>query len=285
MDHLIYHNCSHSLPTLDLLVSQRPSRTKVFVTYHDDVGEKVIRRFSCNYTRSWVVPVFCNATKYFEYYSYKKLSKLSLEGDLKDVDYVMMTGYKTLVPREWGFSYGGDGVYGTDDIHIQSMIQFAVAHPEHEVFPFFIPTMRSRVISMMKGPRKYHGRESVEGIKATLKALSWSDADIADSLWAVEMYRNTYLAKTATFHRVAKSMTEFMNKVDSDPNLEAFFDYNAHYSLQKVDVAMKAYGTPYYKLHCFVMERMIPMFFDHLKANPSPTLMPEVLKFARKLPV
>jgi hypothetical protein len=270
---------SSSHPDLDSMAKSSPTRLKMFVTYHNSIGEQAIRQFSRNYTRKWVRPVLCNATKYFEYYAYKELSKLSQESDLKGIDYVIMTGYKTITKEVFAGQMVGNSVYLTEDLELKTLLEYAGNHPEYDFIPFFV---NSGLRSVAERLPRTHGLKAIPALTSTLKAMNWTNREIKESLSTFEFFRNSFLVKSLVFLELAKAMATFIDTIESSPTIGQLYQHNAGYGAAKLDVALKTFGTPYYQLHCFVAERMPTVFLKHLGANPPMALLPKIAKKAKR---
>ena len=279
--HHLQHNfttCIDHMPELEKLVHTNGSRTKVFITYHNGIGEQAIRLKSCNYTRDWIIPVHCNATKYFEYYAYKEISQKYSSSDFADVDYILIAGYKTFTPKEWSASlnYTLD-VHATDQ-SLFKLIHFALHHPEHDVIPIFT----AKGAAVLKELPAHHGQNSLDALKLTLKRLNWTEAEINDNIWANVIFRNSMLIKPWAFLRLSQIMSQVIDIVETTPNLQQMYSVDANYANVVPSIAYKAFGTPYYMLHCFIMERIVSVILDHLKAHISFRLFSEILQEANR---
>lgn len=276
----IYFSTTTLVSNLDDYAEKAPTRIKMFVTYHNSFGEQSIQRFSRNYTRKWVIPLLCNATKYFEYYAYKELIKLSLEKDLKDIDYVIMTGYKTISKEAFIGQKVGGGVFLTEDLQLQTFLEYARLYPEYDFIPFFI---NNEARTVAKGLPRSHGIQSMQALTTTLQAMNWTNYEIQKSLLSFEFYRNTFMIRSTLFLKFAKEMTIFIETIENHPTIEKLYQHNAKYgAAAKIDVALKTFGTPYYQLHCFIAERMPTVFLNHLQAKAPIALIPEIMKLAEK---
>jgi hypothetical protein len=235
----------------------------MFIPYIDDVGEIAIKHFSCNFTRKWVVPVLLNATKYFEYYVYKVLSQMNLEEELKEVDYVVMTGYKTLAPKDWGLGYDSDDLYIADDGRLQSIIHFALNHSNYDVIPLY-PSHKQ----ILKRLPSSQGKQALVALQSTLGRLKWTESEIGDSIWAYDFYHNTYLAKAITFRSLARIVSNVISLIETSEVLQR--DYNHPAKTQgPSNIAKQVFGTQYHQLHQYVLESTIAAILDHLKAKVS----------------
>jgi hypothetical protein len=208
--------------------------------------------------------VRCNATKYFEYYAYKELSKLSPEVDLQDVDYVMITGYKTIAPSDWGLKYDHFISYPTDDRVIQKAIYFALNNSNYDVLPFFPAGS-----TVLKRITQTQGNQGLKALQTALKAIKWTNSEISDSVWAQDFVRNTYLAKTQTFLGLARIMAALVEAVETDEVLEKEFRHPAKSHSHTSLLAFNIYGTHHFQLHGTVMESAVPVVLDHMKVKVS----------------
>lgn len=256
-----YDKCPNLLPTLDRLVLEPRSRVRVYLTYHNEIGRHVAQNITCHHTRQWIVPVLCNATKYFEYYAYKVFTEMTID-DFQDVDYVLIAGYKTFAPTEWALINGVP--FSTQDAYIQSIIQYANKHSDYDIIPFDLDSQ-----PIFKTFPKFHGTTSLNALSGTLRAVNWTEEEIENSLWTHAFYRNSFLAKPEAFLKIAKWMTTLIDVVETNPRVSSSYDYDAGYPYSVKETAMKIFGVPYYLLHPFVMERLVSLVVHHLQLSVS----------------
>lgn len=270
-----YSRCPNLLPELDELVQTEGFRLRIYITYHNAGGEEAIRNFSCNGARKWVIPVFCNTTKYFEFVAYRvALRNLTLT-DLHEVDYIAMTGYKSIAPYEM-FSRGSGLDFSLEDKYLHAVMLFAHKYHTLQVLPFSLD-----IYPIIKQFARSQGPHAIDALTSLCKSLKWPDRQIQNHLWTRNINRNTFIAKPDVFLKLVNVMNDAMDNIDHNPSLDQKFKYDANYQRVVKSIAMKLFGVPYYYLYGFVLERMPAMTFEHLHVNLSQTNFPDMMKLMK----
>lgn len=247
------NDCDRSI---DVLASQPGSRIRMFILYHNEYGDTMIRNFSCNYTRPWVESVKMNITKYFEYYAYHSIFSNMTEHDFKDVDYVLVTGYRTIIPFNI-FNKRHLIEYTLEIGFISYVMKFLKAFPQYQIVPFQYDAKPVNVTLP-----KAHGDATMPAMWETLATLGWTSAELEKAMMSDVFYRNSYAVTPKEFLRASKLMSRLITAVDNNKTLDALYRHNAYYSINK-PLTMKAFGAPHYQLHCFVFERILSILYRH----------------------
>ncbi len=112
----------------------------------------------------------------------------------------------------------------------------------------------------------WHGKTFRPAWYGILTAMGYRTETIQGLDESKPFYRNIYIIKSRILASLVQDMSRAMDIAETDSKVADLLNVDSKYKEGNVEVALKVFGTTYYKLHPFIFERL-PSFFLHVNAS------------------
>jgi len=234
--------------TLEALVRTPGTRCMLYLIAHDADSEHLARKFS-SCKESWIQPVRINSTVFFESIIYKDIFPV-YQKEWEDLDYVVTATYKTVAKHLHYNKYTQSLDLIQDSLRIARDGDFDV-----------VPFLRSGS-GTMSFCLYFHGKPFRAAWDALLLELGYPLPVIRSHDEMKSFYRNIYVIKPKALKELTIFMYRAMDIAQNNPAVKALLEVDSRYKEGTEEVALRIFGTTYYKLYPFIFERL-PSFFLH----------------------
>lgn len=247
--------CEHD-PVIERLVHTVPTRTKVFILYHNAHTGTVARKFA--FCKDWIIPIHLHRSVFMESSMYRDLllnvtfndhltpglrrSAGTAQSDAA-VDFVIIGTYRHAL------LHLNHTVHPLSNTHIKQLLHTAV-NRNADVVPLESYPLAPIVTSL----RKSHGQPAVDAWEALLSTLGYNNT-LTEAEEVCAFWRSSFLIRPKALQLLAPAMVKAMDIVENTI-VQTLFQVNASYVKGDPHVAMQIFGTSYYQMHPFIFERL-----------------------------
>ena len=229
------------------LVKQLP-RFVMYVLHHDDVSvhqlNDALFEGDVQNSNGLIVPINVSTTVFFEYIAFREQLNQRYVKEWKDLQYVGITTYKTVVAYNTLCTY-----------ELQRLLKVA-SEKDYDV----IPLVRTNDELLMSSVLS-HRRTFRTAWDAVLLALGYDVPTIRKYDRIKPFYRSSMFIKPSWLVKLNQFLSRAMEAILLDPTLYALCSEEAGYQYSNEHVSKRVFNSTTYQLFPFLLERLQSFYF------------------------